>query len=898
MQKLTDILGRKCQVPGGKCQGILHGGFNNILRTIGCTVGTSLLLLSQLVGMTACTDEIISVDDNGPQTGLIEDPVEGYALGFKVTLDKDLSTRASDVEAYDNYIDTRDKFRVLFFTENGDFLFGAVDRTVTYLTDQNDYTKDTWYVRVPMNYIVDRDGNVYDAEAIRNYLRTNNFKVAILANWPNNGVIKPGDDENSELDFTYINREPNWGYRQSYLYTQVYDDKNEDHIKIGPPDPKNINNLHHLVPHSYYDDDSGSTSRPKRNEVYDFIMEKNEKGQGMMGVRTDWVTNRINFGEGDARVVSDAWIRKNINPQTQTSVAEPLYEHYDLLWQLWDFNAAYRSTDEIKNSWGQVTTAKNYSAYSSWGEEWFHRNGSLIKDWMAGYYNYNRNITTPTTIDHLTFVPGDPTTDSESQRNANTYVGYSTIKYSNGKYGLSLPLTTYVEKVNGSDIYRLNTSDSKASKTKGYLTFKAPGTGTLRVEFSGGKLFVQRNTDPVNNYTSSFKLELSITGDSEDIYLWSGDPNTPCVIHSIEWVSDKYLYDTDRQGVAPSLEQPIPMYGVQNYSKLMNWEEGTTFDISKDNSDSKPITLIRSLAKVVLYLPQKASYIFMRSMNRTATCEPMDVETPTDWGEHNSSECEWFRIQDYGSNFSSLSGSDLDTELSTYDELDSYTNWLSWFYKSWTTAKWYPPTSGNGNYSGWNFQTHNSSGKAVTNNKENPPHIFFPDINRSDFCEMIYCGEESGRGHKYILYMPDKHISDPNYVGVNTCLAKIPHIEFRYERDKSLDKMSNTRNFEDNKCKRIYFTDYNSNTVIQGLKQDQYDMYYERNLKPTGNKNTTTNKYPWSYDGTLVNKHWPIMRNHVYEFQVKGTNASSPTDQTIQVSVNDWGSTNREVVTW
>ena len=89
MQKLTDILGRKCQVPGAKCQGILHGRFNNVLRAIGCIVVTSLMLLS----LTGCINETF------PEDPVPAKPVEQFNancyLQLHVNLPSESGTRST-----------------------------------------------------------------------------------------------------------------------------------------------------------------------------------------------------------------------------------------------------------------------------------------------------------------------------------------------------------------------------------------------------------------------------------------------------------------------------------------------------------------------------------------------------------------------------------------------------------------------------------------------------------------------------------------------------------------------------------------------------------------------------------------------------------------------------------
>lgn len=827
-----------------------------------------ITLLFLPIGFTSCVDENI-IEPGTDKPDIEEDPIEGYSIGFKIQLDKNMSGNTRGAEDYENYIDTRNKFRVLFFTEDGQFLFGAVDRTITALGEQSGTGVASWYVRVPMNYLVDREGNPYDADEIKKYLRENDFKVAILANWPNNATLRSDiedEDSGNTTEDTYIEREPKWGWKQSIFS----DEENEI---------KNINDLHHLVIDKNYNDNSSSSSRPSRRQVYDFVMDGDvSNGEGKMGVKTDWVKMRDiseDFnGEYNGDTFSDqqsaeTWIRKNWDPGKKSGDRDNVYRNYNNIWQLWNFSGNYTASyDEIMRDRNNTSTGSMPPAFKS---AWQNRNGNDLSKFLNDnpYGLYSRF-----TFDGLSF---EPTTND----------GNRCYAYVNGdNRGIVLkPAEELGGEGDNSYIHPTKTP----FKSRGYLHFTAYSTGTYRIRYGAlnGKatMVVQHNTNRDRTYKDIteegptqmsyksgdieyFYRDLSITGDPENIYIWSASGDL--VIYSIEWISSKYLYDTDRIGIEPSEENPIPMYGVQNFSKLGDsWEEGTTFDISaaRGQEDVKPISLIRSLAKVEVYLPQKAKHIYMRSMNRTSRCEPIDVQTPTNelWHQNHSQEnsqekCEWFDIQSYDHGLEYYG----DTPPSSNSaELEEYTNWLSWFYGSW--EGW------------WNFNSHNISGGTVTiPSNPNYPHLFYPDINRSDFCHLIYVGYVAGKGHKYILYMPEKNISDPNYVGFKKSIPKVAHIEYRYD--------NNTDNLEDNECRRIYFTNYTYtsdtslgpiNTFIKNVSKDGYEIY-ERNQVIQNNVGEQEDH---------LRLHWPIMRNHIYEFIV---NSSGHGEPTIRAKVKDW----------
>lgn len=807
------------------------------------------ILFGLLFSMASCVDDLIIEEKPDPDTDISFD---GYSIGFKFNLHSDLSsTRADGVEEYEDYIDTRNKFRVFFFTEDGDLLFGAIDRTITYLGEKDG--EKNWYVRIPMNYLVDRDGNDYEVEKIIKYLKEKSFKVAILANWPNNGS-KPTGNEDGTIDWNYYNRAPNWNAKNSCFYT------GKDGVI------KNINDLHHLVEDSFYGNSESGSDGLSRYKVYSFLMDNNKK----MGVKQDWVKPRdINEGYHHPSTIketpkgtfkenkkeAETWIRNNCDPSRDKIAGENgNYRNYDYLWQLWNFGGSFSNTAlPYTNLWSGV------SGVTDWTTQWQQRNGDYFRD-----YCLNRSTIPNFDYDGLKFVSnGTVSYHSHSTRNGWTYYYY---------YGIPL------KKINTDCLDSKSVQEDKPrinreynGAIRGYFKFKAPNSGKLRIKFSSSTAYttaridVQRNSTYVKQFTATGTTpiekeeEIQITGAAEDVYIFTYS-DTDAVIYAIEWICDRFLADTDREGIAPSEEQPIPMYGVQEFPALDDWKPGTTYDISADPTDKTkaltPISLIRSLAKVEVYLQRKPSHIYMRSMNRMLRCEPMDVETSTSetWKDNHGDKtdtkyCEFWDIQGYGALFGNGS------EIKDDSELNQYQLWLSWFYGSWKNWE-------------WDFKSHNgnttvnvppSSGDGYNRY----PRIFNPVIQRSDFAHLLESEDNTGAGnYKYILYLPDRNISDANNPGHVTSTAKVPHIEYRY------DNYGNS--LEDNNCHRIYFTDYSKKFTtgksINDLKSTDFDDYEQ--------------------DIDFLNSLWPIMRNHVYRFYVGGDGSY---EQTIRAEVSDWG---------
>lgn len=343
-----------------------------------------------------------------------------------------------------------------------------------------------------------------------------------------------------------------------------------------------------------------------------------------------------------------------------------------------------------------------------------------------------------------------------------------------------------------------------------------------------------------------------------------------------DWVTE---LNSNKDCIMPSQTNPIPMYGVQNFNAIGEfWKEGSTFDVSSSSSDFNPITLIRSLAKVELYVPTSLgplSHAFIRNINRTARCEPMDVESPTNtlWKDHTSPtrryHCEWFDIQAYGPAFIDYNGED----YLGYQQLDTYTNWLSWFYGSWSKANW-----PDGDDTGWNFSKHNTNGGDISIPCDKPwPRLFNPDINACDFVNLNYVGIENDY-YKYVIYVPDKNISDSIYPGVMSCTPKVPQIGYRLQSDDLYPDFKPG----DNDCHRIYFTDY-SNEEIKNILINTDPLRFEGE---------------GSFERTLSNLKylWPIMRNHVYQFFISREGGLS--NAMVEVKIKDWGYGAPSIVEW
>ena len=764
----------------------------NIIRTI-------LIVLGFVMGtsMQSCVDEKIVEDTPGQGDS---EEVTSDALTFYIDAGSSFATRYSEdntVEAYEDYINTNassTSVRVFFFDKDGNFIFKAVSASERIIepVEVSDERK-LYKVTVQIGGYTDDEGKSI-AKEIRDKLRDEKFKVAFLINWPNN------------------NR-PSWYYKNSIL--------NPDKSAL-----KTLNDLHHV------------TKRDENYKNYFSYLIANDS----VSDHRNWVQERKTteeyYVEGrtpdDIEIKSnddaDSWLRKNWDPlwdyQFQNNEKnKPVYRLYTNLWQLWNFGgSAYDKT--------HILSYDNLWDSGAFSDKWISRNANTFNnsdDWF-GYKN-GFWFTGKTTFenDGLTLIQKQKTENN----NAETYLRTTLL---NDNYGIIMPQADDIRYDSNNNQY-IYYSDTDRVQAYGSLMFTAQNSGHLRIKYSSldsreAKLNIQRSSNFIEEFSTTSttpvdlgSLEIKITGNPEPIFIYNPGSNQ-VVVYAIEFISDIYLYESNREGVKPS-KQSIPMFGVQEYDALGTWKNGETVDLK----DKTPVSLIRSVAKVEVFLPDKAKHIYMRSMNRKGDCETMDVNTSTSvsWAEdHLDSDCEWFIIKDY-------------TPWISNGNSQQYEQWYKWFYGTWTSWKnWNDVPSGQGTY----------------------PRIFNPHIERSDFCEFIYVGEQNG-SHKYILYVPDKCIADPNDAGTFDSAPKIAHIEYRYDVEGA------SNNLDDNNCYRIYFTDYTKNQTLTDITDpNKYDEY-ER-------------------DTNNLKDLWPIMRNHIYRFVVKHNDGQN-VPQVINARVNPWG---------
>ncbi|MCH5224082.1 MAG: hypothetical protein J1E82_08565 [Muribaculaceae bacterium] len=855
--------------------------FKNIYR---------LLLLALLPAwlLTACVDDVLTPGGQGQE---LPDNGDGIYFSFGLGLNSlGSGTRAnglSDMEEYEDYIDP-EKLDIMFYIKDNEDTYRLykkfppkshyVSMIPVAFSTQGDYDKN-YYVRIAVSEMP--DGNDF-AET----LRTNDFKIAVMAN--GNQVLALEEQEK------------------------------DDEGKITKPGDK-INLIHHQTPRvasgtstvsdggSEEEESNGeetgnsdNTYEPYYNKyggIYDFLFSNDiaTNGKGL-GYFTNWVTN-IN-PEYDSEAKANVWLRTNWNPAGNTSL------DYKYLYDLWNFGGADNS---------------NAIKYTSNADGWETRNGKALRTWIteAGKGKSLGDFTTEddgttnsiskeTEEDCLYFktTEGVKAVIDEKEENGNT------VKY----YGVSLP---YLTSLSGGG----NAKDRlDEDRDKGFFRFKAHATGHLYItaRHSGykkhntiklvaqigystnvqtfsfacvGKEGEKWNDDDVLG-VQTLNKKISITGDAEYVYLYlydkDKDPSkendaealkNALEIFQIEYVEDTYLNGVDRKGIAPSQTHPIEMYGMEEYEKLEGlWLPGQSFDLNNYNTVSPdypydpskepgqqhlyfhPIEMLRSVAKIEVLIPTalKGDHVFLRSANRFARWEPVDVSTPTsrswednltDVIETHNPECEFFKLMKNQSPFYSHSGASEDDQT----QLSHYKSKLAWYYSDWGSDQSSAGIDSEaGESAGATVRT--VGGVSVDGPADFYPHIINPLISRSDFVQFLKV-EPKGIYDRYILYIGEKYVDDPDSKnlpkGIETASPKVCHIEFRLDGDPDY-------NLDDTNCYRIYFTTggYWSGEGALGNYPNQKD-----------NNNTWEKLYEENLQ--ILSHHWHIMRNHCYTFTVK-----------------------------
>lgn len=818
-------------------------------------LGSGLLLMA---GAWGCTDDLDL--SKGPGEVFADDGEGGLVFavgdtradsGFRDNHGEELSKNDEEI------VINPDNFHVVLFSEKGEVKQIWANQELTEITepDASLGTIKKYYVKIPRHDM---------ADDVISYIRNNNFKIAVFANW------------DGYPDFS----------------------TNPNDIEENGISRNNIFYISHCRKDDSYSKGQTTDGQLNDGDVFGFITGKGAK----MGIAQEWVCERFkddNAAETEIRKSyrlnddGSGSLLSNTKPILTNSQGDAIefsamddYTYYNL-WQVWNFggdnNLDYSTFYKAPN---------NYSLRAKWAE--------INNDWYAECFNGNNTRTLYGTHSNrgLELVSPESGTAIESiidRQNYNPSYNYG--------LGIVLPRTYRSAQSSNSDDYNQTIDVSGGS----YIHYMLPAYGALYVKCraksgnatltarkgglstTGKDVYAYSETvgdDGVKeimiDYSEAKGQVIRVTGEPADLVLYATDGDL--IIYEIDFIEAHALQVADRQMINPAStpEGGISMYGIQDFDKLTEdiWPDGTTFNLSRwqslhtgTNARSyyyRTISLLRSVAKVEVLVPTsifpKPSHMFMRTLNRFSRSAPIDVFTPTNliWDGWNNSDADEYKnltrepgtwdtyyMEDAWGHkhyYSKAEGVDKESQSIkdkgfTYkngsNNVGEYRNAVAWLFGIWSSEY------------GWDW-----NGYSITIGQTGPyPNVFNTRISRSDYAHMIDGGKiihtDGKEYYYYYAYVPEKNVTDPNDKGTLGESPKVMRIEMRFG-DRNTDV-----NLDDNASYRIYFTQSGKGGGIES--RDDYDNNME---KGSSNENSVPMQN--------LKSIYPVMRNHLYRFKITG----------------------------
>lgn len=649
------------------------------------------------------------------------------------------------------------------------------------------------------------------------------------------------------------------------------------------------------------------------------------------GMKEWWKTHELYSGDPEKFTYTNYSYDRTVDEENEYSV--------DNIWRLWNFSAGhscpYHSdcSASVKAYWemrNENVLVRELNRSSNWNNGFVIKNKAgevLIESNNAGsaYVPYEVSnpesgyISMPSVMTKADFDKIKANGPSKEQTLVQTFKDGAIHFKAYGEGTLRIRAKRKRDDVNNLHghiaVLSLQEGYPKGAEVVEYITERAEGgiysektsnpyfepleegtPFTVREEYGeGGEYIIDPGNEP---YT-----EVYIAAIDNDVY-----------IYEIEYMRARHVYDSARNAQMPSTEHPIPMYGIQNFDPIP--EElllpDRTFNLSDERENShlgadlskkynyKDIFLLRSVAKVEIRLKRSVfannmpTHVFMRCMNRSARCEPKDVVNPTEWI--------WYGHGGYlDENLGIMTGrnsmitvdaaarpetfpgivGEIDNIREYYkrkplyesnnNSLNDYRKRSSWFYGIWgesgdPTYFWAKP---------WNWN--NSADRPEPESGLQYPRIFNTRIDRSDFCRFHHVPDKDDY-IRYIMYVPEKNISDADSKGKLSAAPKVQHIELRFA------DMNTNLNLDDNSHYRIYFTEYSEENgerseaagILGGFNRDG-NVHTDNNTFDAGEKNSA-----------LLQKLQPIVRNCHYVFTVESIN-----DKKLEVKFSVCGAAKR-----
>lgn len=921
--------------------------------TLGCA--SSMLL-------TGCRDDDIYTSGHGD--GDIRPPKSSLILDLTIpSLGNDDGSpyhpESKHGEGFENYV-SAEGIRVFFCDLEGNFLFEANKHNIFLIEKSDSWVgknehSDSYRLIIPRDELRQDDCENEEKEArhnkaIHDAIYEHGFKVAVLANWPNliegerlkdpetgDEFLGSGKPVEQHLGFKWFDsegkevreedrpRDSKIGYLSQCVYDNVYGEPIEYGSGVYSP------SYEHLV----YKHDVGA-------------------GKGQMGMFTSWVSyiykthndaaEFIRKGEDDYSSYNENTVgtvkytystgyKKGHegDPEyfwytpysyTRTIDSENKYDMENIM-RLWNFSGFISNICPFHEGMGD--RARTY-----WKER--NENGLIYKLNKIYADGQDKAFGTLTDSQGELILQGNHT-------------GTNFVPVSGGTGGY-LKMT---DGVKTADVDKLKPKIDDTNKTEsdkfknGSIMFRAYGEGILRMRVNAGgrgkvavmtrvpdtgKMEIINIWDPSpmgGSYTEDYifvpgeaenkraglpEVEFMINPDSREyleVYVVAVDGTVN--FYEMEYIRSRHVYDSARNAIMPSEDNPIPMYGIQNFDPIgkyidvipdnecfnlsdrdYNWYLKNHPELELEPYNYKNIYLLRSVAKVELRFKKSVfrnnmpQHLFMRVMNRTARCEPKDVINPTNWiwyGEdgtlgENGSQYTGERKIDQEAAPSKFAGAEKEFrnimqyykdyplyDTDQKDKIDEYRKRTAWFYGFWgdnddslepalqNRYYWQQPWDWNG----------------VITNEDIPqtsypfPRIFNTRIDRSDYCRFHKLPDDGGEYYRYVMYVPEKNITDADSKGDLGARPKVQHIELRFAN------MNGVMNFDDNLCYRIYFTDYaGGNGYADGNGNNINDKYDRDGATEAGTYADFEKDPDW------LNRLQPVMRNCHYIFTVESIN--------------------------
>ena len=851
------------------------------------------------LGVVLSLDQLSGMSTRGQIGGPLGDLAGGTGQGL------------SDIEEYVN----TENLYILFFNLDGIFLF-QIDKPVAVPIGQSSLGNDNqWFIRIPVKTI---------NENLIHYIEENPFKIAVLANWTFDSDINLGGNLSGWDEFRFnepLDEEGNLVYDEfgklqgdhiSLLAHAQRDNVYEnttlhgyDHLvwrtETGPhmgPYTEWVANYHKNIDQAdehirtYFDVKKNIYQNP-----YDFFYDENGIATALDHFDTKY--NNIwqvwNFGGAD-----DA----NLNFDMQESIKKDWLElngaAQEAFLQQWEGTGAMLGWS-LENYDVLEITRHGVSLDYVEGENDDDSDADDGTEPAPG--KMDGIILTAPNLSLEDNAVGNPLNLTSSANAPHPYVrfsahadGYVRVNYkAQGGAKLYAHVGTNNTPQNNASNYQRDNRNNR---------YEVDEDGYLVKEGSNGKQIADIPYDPKDVYLYMVEVdrkEADIpTAPVEDEERGPVTDAPMITIYSIEYIESRHLYDTDRRAILPSKEYPIPMYGIQDFDPIGEyWEPGLLFNLSQFNNAQKQgynyrnVSLLRSISRVEVKLlksafPKKPAHVYMRSMNRSARMTPVDFFTPTDivWNGFNSSSVsDVKRLQNY-INVGNLTeqriventpgvvqeeknimqygpiyiGTNGNAGQSSKEKLDEYRKTTAWPFGIWEHQWGWDWNRNNGIVDDFDTyqvgQTRAHTGQVVPEY----PRILHPRISRSDYSHFAEV-DDPNYWH-YIMYIPEKNITDADNPGDIADRPKIIHVELRFNGgfpvfDENGDPVKDdpeneVDNFDDKAAYRLYFTEGGRANLgnFNFTGRDSWDAY--------------------EYDWDIAKQHWPIIRNHVYIFTVNG----------------------------